>query len=129
MKTKKCIFLVDSGGAVLSAIVLIIVIRYQELIGMPEKILQLMLPIPIIFSVLSFLFFHCTKKNWRNRLKFMALLNFCYCVLTLILCLVQFSTLTKLGLSYFGLEMLIIGILAISEFKIANDNGVVKKRG
>ncbi len=121
-KIKNGIFLLDSIGALVSAICIIMIIRYHYFFGMPKNVLYLLLPIPLLFSLVSFLLYLFSNFKWRIYLKFIALANVAYCILTLIITFLNYEKLTKFGVFYFIFEILIITILAMIEFKIASNN-------
>lgn len=118
-KIKYLIFLYDSIGALVSAIFLIIIIFHQDLFGMPEDVLYLLLPFPFLFSLLSFIIYIFSNLKWRSYLKRIALINFAYCLLILFLTLLYYEKLTKIGMAYFILEMIVITALATVELKIS----------
>ena len=116
----KNLFLIDGIGAVISALMLgIVLVEFQVFIGLPKKILYILAIIPCFFAVYSFSCFYRFPKNWKRRLKIIAVLNLLYCLLTTFLLINLFDKLTFLGLLYFVLELLIITVLIIFEFRIA----------
>ena len=116
----KVLFLIDGIGAVISTIMLgYVLIKYQEYIGMPESTLRLLAGIAKLFALYSFICFFLTPKNWSQSLRWIAIANTLFCLLTLILVIINFSSLSLLGLSYFLVEMLIILLLVRFEFKFS----------
>jgi hypothetical protein len=116
----KKLFLIDSIGALLSAILLgLVLARFENIFGMPPKTLYALSFIACIFSIYSFLCFSGKIENWRPYLKIIAIANLLYCLLTIGLIIYFYQKLTVLGLIYFVLEIIIITILAMIELKTA----------
>jgi hypothetical protein len=116
---KQRILLIDSFGAFISALLLVILAYNQDIFGMPGEMLQLLFPIPVLYSIFSLLTYKFVKKNWPVFLKIIAIANLAYCGLTLLITAVHFDKLTKIGVTYFVLEIIVIAILAIVECRIA----------
>ncbi|WP_424961380.1 hypothetical protein [Ekhidna sp.] len=112
------IFLIDSIGALLSAILLgLVLVHYHSLIGMPAHVLRVLAGVALLFMIYSFSCYYVNPVNAKARLRTIAIANLRYCVTTLILMGVYFDELTLLGLTYFMLEILVITFLARFEFK------------
>lgn len=112
------IFLIDSIGALLSAVLLgLVFVYYQYLIGMPVHILRVLAGVAVLFMLYSFSCYYINPVNAKARLRTIAIANLLYCVTTLILMGVYFDELTLLGFTYFILEILVITFLARFEFK------------
>ena len=115
------LFLVDSLGALLSAILLgLVLTRFEKTFGMPQNELYILAVIPCIFTMYSFLCFLSKTKNWRPLMKIIATANFLYCCLTAGLMVYFYEKLTVLGLIYFILEIIIVISLAFIEWKTAS---------
>ena len=112
------IFLIDSIGALLSAVLLgLVFVHYHSLIGMPIHILRVLAGVVVLFMIYSFSCYYINPVNAKTRLRTIAIANLLYCVTTLILMGVYFDELTLLGFTYFILEILVIAFLARFEFK------------
>lgn len=121
------LFLIDSLGALLTAVMLgLILARFENTFGMPQQELYFLSSIACIFSIYSFLCFISKKGNQRPYLKIIAVANFMYCFLSIGLIIYLFHKLTFLGLIYFVLEIIAVTILANIELKAAS-NLVYKK--
>ncbi len=117
----KKLFLLDGFGAVLSAFMLgIVLVKFKEFIGLPIKTLYLLSIIPCFFAVYSFACFFLVDKKWRLFLKIIAILNLLYCLITIILLALYYDKIKVLGVIYFVLELIIVGILIAFEFKKIN---------
>lgn len=114
----KKLFLIDAIGAVVSAFFLgIVLIRLNELVGMPVATLKLLAVIPCFFMVYSFGCYFLLKRNHPTFLRIIAMANLLYCFLTMGLLVKHFEELTSLGFFYFVVEILIILVLVYFEFK------------
>ncbi|SNT28287.1 hypothetical protein SAMN05421640_3163 [Ekhidna lutea] len=112
------LFLIDSIGAILSAILLgYVLVEFQSLIGMPEDILKVLAGIASLFFLYSISCFLVNPMNAETRLRTIAIANLLYCLATLILIIIYFDQLTLLGLSYFLLEIIIIVAIARLELR------------
>lgn len=120
----KKLFLLDSIGAFLSAVLLgVVLVRFENIFGMPRKVLYSLSTVAFIFSIYSCLCYLFIKANWQAYLKVIAVANLLYCVLTLSLLVNRYPELTKLGMIYFVLEICIIFSLAMVELKTAASRG------
>lgn len=117
----KTVFLIDAGGAVVSAIMLgLVLTRLESVIGMPTAVLHNLAIIACFFAVYSFGCYWQTPKQWRPFLKAIALANFSYCLLTIFLVIRLFDALTFVGISYFIAELIVVFALVAYEWKRAN---------
>jgi len=111
----------DSLGALLTAIVLgLIFTRFENAVGMPQKVLYPLSFIACIFSIYSLFCYLIKIENWRPFLKIIAIANLLYCCLTIGFIFYLYQKLTVLGFIYFVLEIIIVTILAIIELKTAS---------
>jgi hypothetical protein len=116
------LFLVDSLGALLSAILLgLALIRFENIFGIPQNVLYVLSVIPCIFAIYSFLCFLSKAENLQPLMRIIAIANLFYCCLTAGLMVCFYQKLTVLGLIYFVLEIIIISILAFIELKIVSN--------
>ncbi|AHM62826.1 hypothetical protein D770_22905 [Flammeovirgaceae bacterium 311] len=114
------LFLIDSLGGLLSAIMLgLILTRFENTFGMPEEVLYPLAFMACIFFTYSFICFLSKTANWRPYMKIIAITNLMYCCLTIVLIIYLYQKLTVLGLMYFILEIIVITVLAIVELKTA----------
>jgi len=117
----KRLFLVDSLGALLSAIMLgLVFTSFKDLIGLPVNTLYILAAIPVVFCIYSLSRYLKLPERWQPYLKAIAIANVSYCVLTASLVVIHFKRLTTLGIAYFLVEMLIVLFLARLEWKVAS---------
>jgi len=115
------LFAIDSIGALVSTFMLgLVLVRYEDIIGMPPDILYLL---AIIAGVLCLFSFGCYLFVIRNEtlfLKIIAFANTGYACLTLGLIICLRNSLTTLGFLYFILELFVLFILIVMELRSAN---------
>jgi hypothetical protein len=116
----KKLFLVDSLGALLTAMMLgVVLVRFESVFGMPKQVLYPLSLIGCLFSIYSLACFLRFPHNWRPYLKAIAMANLAYCGLSMALVVYYFQKLSVLGLSYFLLEIVVVVLLAVIELKTA----------
>ncbi|MDP4709713.1 MAG: hypothetical protein NWS63_00825, partial [Saprospiraceae bacterium] len=101
----------------------LVLTRWEPVFGMPTRVLYVLAAIACVFAFYSFLCFLRKPKNWRPYLKMIAVANLMYACLTLGLVIFLYSQLSIFGLAYFGLELVVVVLLAITELTIAGGNG------
>jgi hypothetical protein len=114
------IFLLDATGAFVSIILLSTLYIFEEYFGMPQKILSIFIGIASVFFFYSAIVYLVSPLKWRTYLTIIAILNICYCLLTIFHVFLYFENLTLYGQLYFVGEVLVIILLAIFELKIAS---------
>jgi len=108
----KRIFLIDGVGALLSVILLSAVLaRFEDLIGIPQRMLYLFSGIASFFTLYSLTCSFIVVERWKVYLKIIMLANTGYCLLTIGVLLYFSQSLTILGLAYFLAELCVVGIL------------------
>jgi hypothetical protein len=116
------LFLIDGLGALLSAFFLgIVLVRFETTFGMPQNILCFLAALACLFAVYSFCCYIFIKDNWRPYLRSIAIANLTYCCITFGLIVTCYESLTILGVGYFVVELLILGILVAVEFKMTSN--------
>ncbi len=121
VKNPKAIFLFDSIGAFISAFCLLIISRfYSNYFGINPSTLQLLIILPIVFCIYSACCYLLIKHSYKPFILIIAIANFLYCLITLVLMFTLYSELTILGLSYFVLELMIMGIIIYLESIISS---------
>ncbi len=114
----KQLFLIDGLGAVLSAFLLgVVLVRFENFIGMPQKTLYLLAILPCIFAFYDFFCYLRVKEYRKPYLKVIAFSNLVYCFISIGFLFRHRQELTNLGWVYFLLEILIILILVVIELK------------
>ncbi len=118
--TFKKIFLIDSVGAIVTALMLSQVLaQFEHIFGMPQSTLFTLAGIASGFALYSITCYWLVKKHWRRYLIGIAVANIAYCILTLGLIIKLSDTITYLGIAYFGGEIILVVALAIFEFQFA----------
>jgi len=114
----KIVFLIDGIGAVLTAVLLMAVVKtHDEYFRMPQEILTILAILALIFAIYSFSCFAFSDNNWQKLLKPIIVANLTYCILILGLLIYFYNKLTILDIIYFLGEVLIICGLAYIELK------------
>lgn len=117
----KRLFLIDGCGALLSALLLgVVLVQFEEIIGMPRNILYILAALAGAFAIYSFSCSFLLAENWRPFMRGIAVINLSYCCLTAVLLFVFHHDLTALGMTYFVLEIMIVVALATIEWKRAS---------
>lgn len=119
-KNPRQLFLIDGLGALVSCIGLFLVMCFfANSFGLPKTALQVFLIVAIwlcCFSLTCFLFI---KKRISFFLILIAVANFLYSALTIVLLFKNSSTITLIALIYFIIEIIIMVSVAIIELKTA----------
>jgi len=126
----KKLFLIDGLGAILSAFLLgVVLVKFETIFGIPSSTLYLLATIPIFFATYDF---YCYKKRHQKTglsLKGIALLNLLYCCVSLGLVFYHFDTITNLGWVYILIEITIVLLLAVIEFRVGRKIIKASKKG
>jgi hypothetical protein len=123
----KTLFLIDGLGALLTAFILMAVLKpYHEYIGMPRPVLTWLSLIAVCFCLYSITCSFLVKTNERLFIGIIITANLLYCLLTTGLVLYHYSNLTVLGVTYFLAEIIVIVVLVFFEL---NTWRALKKTG
>jgi len=115
----KNIFLVDGLGAATSALLLgAVLLTFQEVVGMPERALYILMGLAFLFSTYSFICHFWVRPTDKVFLKIIMTANLLYCILTASLVAVHCEHVTTVGKIYFGLEIIVILWLVNRERKV-----------
>ncbi len=116
----KILFLIDSIGALLTAFLLLVILKYfNGYFKMPKAILIYLSIIAIFFSIYSATCFFLLKENWIPFIRIIYIANLLYCILTLGILLNYYSIITTICVIYFLLEIVIICGLVYIEYNVA----------
>ncbi len=120
LKEPKKIFLYDGVGALISAFFLgVVLVYFQEHIGIPKNTLYLLASFPILFFVYDVVCFFIVEKKMSIAIYILAIMNFLYCILSIVLALFHSVTIMPLGWIYIVLELLVLALIIIVEFKLS----------
>lgn len=114
------LLLIDGAGALFTAAMNILLIRFEEYIGMPIGMLYYLLAAAITFAFISFACYSTNPANPSPPLKIIAIANTLYCLTTLLLVFVFYERLSIIGLIYFSAEIVVIALLIWVEWKTSN---------
>ena len=102
----------------LSALLLgVILTRFESVFGMPQKVLYCLSCLAFVYAIYSLLSYWRIKENWVPYLRGIAFANLLYCFLTLSLVSYYRTVLTKWGLGYFLMEVMVIVTIVVLELK------------
>ena len=122
------LFLIDGVGAAVSTFFLgVVLVDWNDIIGMPIPVLYVLATIALIFSIHSFASYFLIKADGHKTLKIVALLNILYCILTMVLVAVHYKNISLIGIGYFVIEVLII--LALAKVEITTSIQKSKNHG
>ncbi len=118
------LFLIDSIGAFVSAIMLgLILTNFVHVFGMPKEILIYLACAACLFCIYSLSCYLQFPKRWWIYMKIIAIINIFYCTITLGFVIHLADELTVLGFIYFIGEITIVILLAAMEWKTASKGG------
>lgn len=117
----KTLFLIDSLGAILTALFLFIATfeNFNEYFGMPAQLLAYLSIIAVCLCLYSTTCFFLLKENHAPFIRTIGIFNLLYSVSTMGLIFAYYSTLTIIGISYFLVEITIVCILGYIELNVA----------
>ncbi len=114
----KTVFLIDGLGAILTAFLLMTVLRnFSEYFGMPRDTLTTLSITALIFALYSFSCFVFSNNTTQKLLLPIIIANLSYCVFTLGFVIYFHNRLTILDIAYFLVEILMISALVYIELK------------
>jgi hypothetical protein len=108
--------LIDGIGATLSAFSLGVVLPALEpYVGMPRRVLFVLALVALVYAACS-IGSYCLRRNeWRPWLRAISRLNLAYCGVTAAPVVAFWTRLMFVGVTYFFLELLLIGTLVVVE--------------
>ena len=118
----KKLFLIDGVGALLSAFLLgVVLVLLEKYFGIPTSTLFFLASFPIFFAVYDYYCYKKEREKLGRLLQLIAILNILYCFLSMGFAVYHYETITYLGWIYISIEILIILVLAVLEFKVAEN--------
>lgn len=115
----KILFLIDSTGALVTAVLTGVVLPLLEPIGLPNSVLYALAAVAVMFSVYSFFRFYFFAPGWARFLATIAFANTTYSLGTLALVFYFRESVTLLGMLYFFGETAIVITLAMVEWRVS----------
>ncbi|MFB9080162.1 hypothetical protein ACFFLS_12285 [Flavobacterium procerum] len=123
----KRLFLIDSAGAFMTALLLFIILRhFSEYFGMPKTVLICLSAAAVSFSIYSVACFLLLKRTRTLFIKIIGIANLLYCVAVIGLVIQYRGLLTIMGTGYFLAETAVICALGFIELSAAEE---IKKSG
>ena len=116
----KILFIIDGLGALLSAFLLgVVLVQLENLFGMPKETLYFLAFLPCLFALYDLICYLKVKQNELFFLKGIAIANLLYCCLSILFVKQHYAQLSKLGLAYFTLELVVVVALGSIQLKTA----------
>lgn len=116
----KRLFLIDGIGAVVSAFLLgVVLVKFENVFGIPTSTLYLLAIFPVFFTMFDFYSYRKENDKLNKLLKSIAIMNLCYCLLSIGFAFFHYKTITSLGWAYVIIEVIIITVLAIIELEVS----------
>ncbi len=114
----KQIFLIDAVGAILTTVMLLgVLVPLEQYFGMPVRILHILSGIAFCIFTFSTYCYFFIKSNRKSFLGIIIACNILYSLATIVLIYKFSEKLTELGVIYFVLELIVLGILVTIEYK------------
>ena len=114
------LFIIDGFGAILSAFLLgIVLVKFENIFGIPSKTLYALAAMPVFFAFYDLYCIRNKKDDLGYFMKGIAKINLTYCCVSILFAFYHLETITIFGWSYLIIEILIIIILSIIEYKVA----------
>ena len=126
----RLVFLIDGLGAMVSALSLGVVLpAFEGYVGMPRRVLAFLAVVALAFATGS-IACYVGSRRWRRALRIISSANLAYCGVTAALVVAYWAPLTVVGVTYFALEILVIGGLVVVERRLlaAADASVAERR-
>jgi hypothetical protein len=118
LRKPKNIFLIDSFGALLTALLLFVVLRtFNNFFGLSKNTFEYLSLLALIFSIYSISCFLIVNTNWKSFLKIISVANILYCILTFCILLYNYQSISVLGVVYFLSETIVIARIVYLEIK------------
>ena len=118
IRNPKTLFLVDSLGALVTALILFAILKNcYNYFGMPQTLLAYLSMIAVVFCLYSMSCFILVKDNWQPFLRVISYANLLYCCLTLSLLVYYYQSITIFDVTYFIAEIISVCGLVFIELK------------
>jgi tryptophan-rich sensory protein len=110
--------LLDAIGALLTtAFLLGILLPFEQYFGMPKDILYILSGISFCLFTYSTTCYFFSEVISKYFLAVIIFLNIVYSLILIGFVIYNLDQLTVLGLTYFGLEIIVIGLVVLMEYK------------
>ena len=115
------VFQIDGAGAILSAVLLgVVLTRLESVFGIPRRTLFFLASLPCLFAIYDFYCYLSVPKDVGLFIKRIAFANLVYCCISVGLAIYHWEEITILGWIYILIEVVLVGVLASIELRIAN---------
>jgi hypothetical protein len=119
----KTLFIIDGAGAILSAFLLgLVLVQFSAFFGIPVPVFYFLAAFPVLFFLFDIYAYRSVQQHIAIKLKIIALSNFLYCLVSIIVAAYHAEQVTIWGWAYIFIEIFIVLILAAIELAVANNN-------
>ncbi len=119
-KNPGSLFLVDGVGAMLSSFLLgIVLVKFENVFGIPASTLYLLASFPVVFAVYDFYNYRRKSGKPGRSLRGIAIMNLFYCLLSVGATSFHHRVVTGWGWAYIIAEVAIVIALAVLELRVA----------
>jgi hypothetical protein len=108
--------LLDGIGAIVTAIMCLVIGHFESFFGMPKSIMFVMSGFAFCFAGFSLSCFAFVKNKFKKYLRTIIKANIIYGIAIFILVTLHIERLTGIGIIYFAGEIIIITLLVYSEY-------------
>lgn len=108
--------LFDGLGAIITAIMCLVVARLESFFGMPKEVMLVLSGVALCFAAFSFFSYLFVTNDIKKYLSIILTANITYCLATFILAVIHIEKLTGFGIAYFTGEITIVAILVYGEY-------------
>lgn len=115
------LFLLDGLGAALTTFSLYFILRpYYDYMGIPPSPLTYLSGISLVYCAYSVSCYSLLEHHWTRYLRILSIANILYCFVTIAFLYSYYIELTPIACAYFLAEILIVGLLAYLELRVAH---------
>ena len=113
------VFLIDGLGAFLTGVFLLgILAPLERYFGMPHTVLLILYSVAFGMFLYSIGCYYLIRTKWKLFLSIIMAVNIIYVIISIGFIIVNFETLTALGITYFILEVMVIAGIVFIEYNV-----------
>jgi len=114
----KQVALIDAFGALTTALLLLgVLAQWEDNFGIPSSSLYVLAGIAFGLFIFSLTCHTVIRKKWKTYLLIIMSLNLLYSLISMLFVLHHLGTISLLGLVYFLLELFVIAVIVLLEFR------------
>jgi hypothetical protein len=116
------IFFIDGMGALSTASILFVSRNFNDYVGLSVLVLTSLAGIALLLCVYTMACFFLLNRNFIPFIKAICYANVFYCIVTVVVLMLYYQSVTVLGMAYFLIELLIIFALVIVEHHVSKSH-------